>query len=165
MVAEDQDVGGEMDPGGDGAEVAERGQWVPVAAAADRSDVGRDDDVLTAAQMGVAEPISRLGDLRHVRNGGVDLPRRVVVGKHGEHRCREAEPQRAPLEGDGRFRCPHARTRGCDWPRCRIRVASLFPLCCHGRSSGPKRVSKERSYHRPCGAALAHLARFGPTAS
>ena len=55
VVAEDQHVGGQSDPGGDRGEVAEGGQGIPVAAAPCRGHVGRYDHVLAAGQVVVPE--------------------------------------------------------------------------------------------------------------
>ncbi len=102
MVAEHEDVGDEPDPRCHRAEIPERRQGIPVAAAAHGAHVGRNDHVLAAADVGVTEPVGRLGHLRHVLNRPVDLPAGVVVGEHREDRCRNAYPQGPALERDRR---------------------------------------------------------------
>ena len=73
------------------AQVAEGGERIPVAAAAHRRDVVGDHHVLAAGDVLVPEAVGRLDQGHDVGELGIDLPRHVAVGRHGEQRGRDAQ--------------------------------------------------------------------------
>ena len=107
VVAEHEHVRREADARRDRAEVAERGERIPVATAAHGRDVLGDDDVLAARDVLVPEAVGSFDEGHDVGELGVDLPRRVAVGRHREQRGRDSEPhdERSPWwAGFGRKR-------------------------------------------------------------
>ena len=96
VITEDQDVGGESDLRGQGGQIPECGQRVPVPAPPYRGHVGGNDDVLAAGQMVIAQSVCCPGYGGDILDGAILLPSSVGTGQHGEHRRGDTESQRWP---------------------------------------------------------------------
>jgi hypothetical protein len=102
VVAEDQHVRGQPDPLRLGGQERQRGQRIPVRAAAASGRRGRDHDVLAARQVVIAKAVRGLGHGHDVRDVAVLFPRVGLPGRPEDHRRQQPEPHRC-LPGRGHW--------------------------------------------------------------
>ena len=95
VVAEHQHVRSELDLGRARCEVAEGGEWIPVAGPAAIELRCGDADVLAAGQVVVAEAISSFRDGTEVLDGGLSLPLSAASRRQCDDR--RADRQLEPL--------------------------------------------------------------------
>ena len=97
VIREHQHVGRQPDVLGARGQVAEGGQWIPVARSAPLELGCRQRDVLAAREVVVAETVCGLGDLRDVIDRGGPLPTcRTRPGASSPRACRSTTSAIAP---------------------------------------------------------------------
>jgi len=94
VIAEHQHLREEPDPAGPSREEGERGERVPVGAAALVDDRGRHRHVLAAGQVVVAKVVGDLGEPADLLDARGPLPRRERLGERRHDRCGEADLHR-----------------------------------------------------------------------